>query len=71
MKIYDGGSNKDLEIYDGLYNITYIHYTLYAFVTHKLESDTVTSKGNQMFITFKTDGNGFTAKITFGNRIIL
>ena len=67
MKIYDGGSNKDLEIYDGKYNITYDSYG----VVTQTQPDTVTSKGNQMFITFKTDGNGFTAKITFGNRIIL
>ena len=57
MKIYDGGSNKDEIIYNS--------------VQPPFNSDTVTSKGNQMFITFKTDGNGFTAKITFGNRIIL
>ena len=68
MKIYDGGSNKDLEIYDGVNSIT---YDSDGVITDILESDTVTSKGNQMFIAFKTDGNGFTANITFGNRIIL
>ena len=57
-----------MEIYDGKYHIT---YNSYGSITDKRESDTVTSKGNQMFITFKTNGNGFTAKITFGNRIIL
>ena len=55
-------------IFDGKYNFTY-EYS--GVIKHKLESDTVTSKGNQIFIAFKTDGNGFTAKITFGNRIIL
>ena len=57
-----------MEIYDGKHNIT---YDSDGDVTHKSPSDTVTSKGNQIFITFKTNGNGFTAKITFGNRIIL
>ena len=53
-----------MEIYDGKYNIL-----------TQTQSDTVTSKGNQMFITFKTDdnevGKGFTATITFGIRTIL
>ena len=70
MKIYDGGSNKDWEIYDGKFNFTY-EYDKLVITLHKLESDIVTSKLTQMFITFKTNGNGFTAKITFGNRIIL
>ena len=57
LKIYDGGSNKDVIIYDGFQHNN---------------SDTVTSMGNQMFITFKPDVNGvgknFTANITFGIR---
>ena len=69
MKIYAGGSNKDLEIYDGVNSIT---YDSDGVITDKLESDTVTSKGNQIFITFKTDINGvgkkFTPNITFGIR---
>ena len=60
MKIYDGGSHKD---------------ELLIAVTGNSVPSPVTSLGNQMFITFTTDGNavgkGFTAKITFGNRIIL
>ena len=38
-----------------------------------VNGNSVTFLGNQMFISFTTDGNvvGFTAKITFGNRIIL
>ena len=68
MKIYDGGSNKDLEIYDGVNSIT---YNVIGVPKHE-KSDTVTSKGNQMFITFKPDVNGvgkkFTANITFGIR---
>ena len=56
-----------MEIYDGKHNIT---YDSDGDVTHKSPSDTVTSKGNQMFIDFKTDdnevGKGFTASITFG-----
>ena len=60
MKIYDGGSHKD---------------ELLIAVNGNSVPSPVTSLGNQMFITFTTDGNavgkGFTANITFGNRIIL
>ena len=58
--MYDGGSYKD-----GLLNS----------LTGNSVPSPVTSLGNQMSITFTTDGNavgkGFTAKITFGNIIIL
>ena len=57
MEIYNGGSNKD---------------ELLIFVAGNSAPSPVTSLGNQMFITFTTDGNGaskgFTAKITFGIR---
>ena len=60
MKIYDGGSHKD---------------ELLVFVTVNSVPSLVTSLGNQMFISLTTDGNvvgkGFTANITFGNRIFL
>ncbi len=60
MKIYDGGSHIDELLFP---------------VTGNSLPSLVTSLGNQMFISFTTDGNavgkGFTAKITFGNRIIL
>ena len=46
-----------MKIYDGGSNKDEIIYiTTY--------SDTVTSMGNQIFITFKTDGNGVGKKIT-------
>ena len=57
MKIYDGGSSKDI---------------LLISITGNSIPSPVTSLGNQMFITFTTDGNGvgkgFTTKITFGIR---
>ena len=60
MKLYAGGSNKDESIFSETGNSV---------------PSPVKSFGNQIFITFTTDGNGvgkgFTAKITFGNRIIL
>ena len=60
MKIYDGGSHKD---------------ELLITVNGNSIPSPVTSLGNQMFITFTIGGNavgkGFTANITFGNRIIL
>ena len=63
MEIYDGGSNKDEIIYSGL---------ILESNSDLVTTDTVTSKGNQMFITFKPDINGvgkkFTANITFGIR---
>ena len=59
MKIYNGGSDKDESIIS---------------LSGNSVPSPVTSLGNQMFITFTTDGNGvgkgFTAKITFGIRII-
>ena len=55
LKIYDGGSDKD-ELLNSL--------------TGNSIPSPVTSLGNQIFITFTSDGNGvdkgFTAKITFG-----
>ena len=63
MKIYEGGSNIDKIIYDGL---------ILESNSDLVTTDTVRSKGNQMFITFKPDVNGvgkkFTANITFGIR---
>ena len=57
MKIYEGGSDKDELIYD---------YAISALTLVK-------SYGNQIFISFTTDGKGvdkgFTMKFTFGNRI--
>ena len=59
MELYDGGSNKD--------------EWLNSLTGNSVPSP-VTSLGDQMFIIFITDGNGigkgFTAKITFGIRII-
>ena len=58
--MYDGGSYKD---------------DLLISETGNSAPSSVTSLGNQMFITFTIGGNavgkGFTANITFGNRIIL
>ena len=58
MKIYEGGSDKDELIYD---------YAISALTLVK-------SYGNQIFISFTTDGKGvdkgFTAKFTFGNLIL-
>ena len=63
MKIYEGGSNRDKIIYDGL---------ILESNSDLVTTDTVRSEGNQMFITFKPDVNGvgknFTANITFGIR---
>ena len=57
--MYDGGSEKD-ELLNSL--------------TGNSIPSPVTSLGNQIFITFTSDGNGvgkgFTAKITFGNKTI-
>ena len=59
MKIYDGGSDKDESIIS---------------LSGNSAPSPVKSLRNQMFITFTADGNGvdkgFTAKITFGIRII-
>ena len=58
MKFYDGGSDKD---------------ELLNSVTGYSATSPTTSLRNQMFIKFSSDGsgvgNGFTAKITFGNII--
>ena len=52
--MYDGGSEKDAATWDSA-------------------PSTITSLWNQLFIKFTTDGNGvgkgFTAKITFGNKV--
>ena len=58
MKIYDGGSHKDV---------------LLRSDTGNSAPSLITSLRNQIFIKFLSDGNGvgkgFTAKITFGNII--
>ena len=60
MKSYDDGSDK---------------YNLLISETGNSVPSPVTSLGNQMFIMFTTDGNeggkGFTAKIIFGNLIMI
>ena len=62
MKFYDGGSDKD---------------DLLISETGNSAPSPVTSLGNQMFIMFTTDkggdlgGKGFTAKIIFGNIIMI
>ena len=60
MKSYDDGSDK---------------YNLLISETGNTVPSPVTSLGNQMFIMFTTYGNdagkGFTAKITFGNIIMI
>ena len=60
MKIYNGGSNKDEIIFNSDENS----------LTANSVPSLVTSKGNQIFINFNTDGKGvgkgFTAKISFG-----
>ena len=59
MKSYDGNDKNYLLISE----------------TGNIAPSPVTSVGNQMFVMFTTDGNeggkGFTAKITFGNKIII
>ena len=66
MKIYDGGSDRDFQIWRKLSGGEAFNYESNEWEP----SSKVTSKGNQMFITFNTDGNGvdigLTAKITFG-----
>ena len=61
MKLYNGGSDKD--------------DLLSSNETGNLASSPIKSLGNQLFIMFTTDGNGvgkgFTAKIKFGNIIII
>ena len=61
MKLYNGGSDKD--------------DLLSSYETGNLASSPIQSLGNQLFIMFTTDGNGvgkgFTAKIKFGNIIII
>ena len=56
MKIYDGGSDKDAE-------------------TGNYSPSPITSLRNQLFVKFTSDSNGvgkgFTAKITFSNKIIV
>ena len=58
MTIYNGGSDKDENIFSA---------------TGNSAPEPVTALGNQIFIIFITDGNGdgygFTAKIIFGIRI--
>ena len=58
MKIYNGGSDKDENIFSA---------------TGNSAPEPVTALGNQIFIIFITDGDGdgygFTAKIVFGIRI--
>ena len=58
--MYDGGSDKD---------------DLLISVTGNSAPSPITTLRNQMFIMFNTDGNGvgkgFTAKITFGNIIMI
>ena len=60
MKSYDDGSDK---------------YNLLISETGNSAPSPVTSLGNQMFIMFTADGieggKGFTAKITFGNIIMI
>ena len=57
LKLYDGGSDKDL---------------LLISETGNSEPFQVTSSRNQIFIMFTSDsdgvGKGFTANITFGNK---
>ena len=68
MKIYDGGSDKDFQIWRTLSGGEAFNYESNEWEP----SSKVTSKGNQIFITFNTDAHevdiGFTAKITFGIR---
>ena len=68
MKIYDGGSDKDFQIWRKLSGGEAFNYESNEWEP----SSKVTSKGNQIFITFDTDAHevdiGFTAKITFGIR---
>ena len=58
--MFDGGSNKD---------------ELISSLTGNPALSPITSLRNQLFIKFSSDGNGvgrgFTAKITFGNTIMI
>ena len=59
MKIYDGGSDKDSQI-----NV---------FTGNTLPS-TITSSGNQIFISYKNNGDGapgkgFSASFTFSKKV--
>ena len=59
--MYDGGSHKDKLLSSLTGNLTILY------------GNPITSLRNQMFIKFSSDGNGigkgFTAKITFGNKV--
>ena len=60
MKIYDGGSDKDSQM---------------NFFTGNTLPSTITSSGNQMFISYTNNGDGapgkgFSASLTFGKKVI-
>ena len=67
LKVYDGGSSRDVHIWQILNGGEAFNHMSNEWVP----SSNITSKGNQLFIIFKTNcngvGKGFTAKITFGN----
>ena len=68
LKVYDGGSGRDVKIWQVLNGGETFNHMSNEWVP----SSNITSKGNQLFIIFKTNcngvGKGFTAKITFGIR---
>ena len=59
MKIYDGGSDKDSQLNS---------------ITGNTLPSTITSSGNQMFISYTNNGDGapgkgFSASFTFGKKV--
>ena len=70
MRIYDGGN--DLNGYLNLDDGDSINLLLNSFTLNTLPS-TITSSGNQMFISFTNNGGGatgkgFSASLTFGKK---
>ena len=70
MKIYDGGSDST-EGYHNYGTGNYIYILLNEFTGNSLPPTTL-SNGNQMFISFTSNGNGlgkgFSASFAFGKK---
>ena len=73
MGIYNGGSNKDCYPINSGYPDYQLYYPCNFFTGNTLPS-TITSTGNQMFISYTnngdgTHGKGFSASFTFGKKV--
>ena len=68
MKIYDGGSDST-ETYYNAWTDNYIDILLNEFTGNSLPPTTL-STGNQMFISFTSNGlgKGFSASFAFGKK---